>query len=167
MQDVNGAYRMYIHEMDSTVDFSFLQKTLKGQTLYKEMRKNDLAREIWLVPDSCWFVGKVLHIRYIYNNDTILSKGSVNKYNNDLTGVDSLTHECRSSNLYGLYYQSLKLAGNYHPFVKDFVEITKNAMSYPDPALMLNAFVDTNFDFSDYFARRLIMINIFFFDLRW
>jgi hypothetical protein len=182
---IDSSYRLFLTKICLSDDF-FLSKSdsLFLVKLRNRFSNSGLQKELLLTPDTMFLINenKGLFRRYIYIDSQMDTVGVINDTfplppnprNIDFTEIDfynflNKKHQLQLFNVFGEYFRGLKKIKNRNTFISSYIEekmqvlIDSGQLRYSgfnDFKLFACGLKSQNIDFSDYFIKRIIVIEL-------
>lgn len=151
------AYRKYFNEIKKSGKIEIKEFPLRD--IVYRLNKSSVRDEIWLKPDSCWRSDQKLHCRYSY-------RGSSFNYTYYLKDeIEIKPSDYIILNKDGNFFKGLESA-NSDIYVKAYLDNIKVA-GIMSPTLLSDAYSKPNVDYSNYFVKRLTLVEILLSDYKW
>lgn len=157
VENDSDAFRAFVKNFSETDNYKISQMEINNITM--PLNNNSLRNEIWLKPDSCWKEDNSLFCQYSYNglqyNYRYSMKHDTNPNKSDFIIL----------NKNGLFFKGLKAAeeDKYVADYMDAIEISGIISS----SLFAGGLAQEGTDYSDYFVKRLILIEIYLKNYKW
>ena len=155
------AYRSYFDEMREKgfpVEVWDSEETQEFTDKY--LVKNRLCEEIWMKADSMWMDGEVCNCRYSYRDNEVFIRGRlIDKGLEQTCGV--------IQNRYGIYHVAFDSIAYSNERIAEYIKVKKIAGAI-SPSMIAGGFnADGSVDFSNYFIKRIVVIDIYLLGFKW
>ncbi len=165
---IEKAYLKYLKSIeDGEFEYAYWKYDGTGYTeINKLIEESGLRREIWLKPDTVWIVDGKLYYEYTYfdSKDTFLTQGNSLFPEDDLiVNQDSIikTEKQPSTfNINGKYIRGLELVKDNDSAIITYID-NKHALINVAPTIVAGELLYYKADFSDYFIKRIIAIELY------
>ncbi len=150
------ALKAYINDINKSGEFGLIYNEDK-----KQMSKN-LRDEIWLKPDSCFIDENFIICNYSYKNISFKVRNAFT----DKPSQSSSVSENIIFNKRGLYFYGLKKVANKDMLVADYIN-NLEISGVISPSFLVGMLSAPKVDFSNYFIKRIIYIDIYMQNYKW
>jgi hypothetical protein len=162
------AYQKYLKVIVSgeAKSMSWNYDGMNREETNSQFESSGLREEIFLKPDSVWINTESLKINYCYNQEWVLNEFITESL---LIGFDisqnpdsiiKAKYEERKFNPYGKYLTGLKMIENTNAFLTKYIQMKETAGDI-SKNILANELLKSNPDFSDYFIKRIIVVEFY------
>ena len=130
------------------------------------IERSEFRKEIWLRPDTVWIEDGDLHYEYVYieKKDTSIIKGNSFSPKYDLVenqdSIINIEKQLSTFNLNGKFIRGLESIKDSDSTLISYIE-DKQAMRDLAPTIIAGGLIYHKADFSDYFIKRIIAIELY------
>ena len=166
--NLEEAYLEYLNIIESG-EFEKTDWKYEG-TGYAEINelieRSGFRKEVWLRPDTVWIENGDLHFEYVYidKKDTSIIKGNSLSPKYDLIenqdSIINIEEQLTTFNINGRFMRGLELIKDSDSTLISYIE-DKQTMRDIAPSIIAGRLIYYKADFSDYFIKRIIAIELY------